>query len=183
MILVIFKFKRYDSPLFCFELCAVFERYYHDLHHFISRSIGCRDKAQDVVQEAYARVLANQQVSANNDASFGALLYTTAKNIVIDQYRQNKSRQYDNYEHLELAASRADEPEHRAAGRQSMNQLLVLIDNLPPRCKEAFVLYKFEGLSHAEIAKKMGISINMVEKHIINALVICKKGMHGRGEQ
>ena len=64
-----------------------------------------------------------------------------------------------------------------------MNQLLALIDNLPPRCKEAFVLYKFEGLSHAEIAKKMGISINMVEKHIINALVICKKGMHGRGEQ
>ncbi|MEN9656844.1 MAG: hypothetical protein RL571_309 [Pseudomonadota bacterium] len=181
MILVILKFKRYDSPLFCFELCAVFERYYHDLHHFISRSIGCRDKAQDVVQEAYARVLASS--GDHKDSALGALLYTTAKNIVIDQYRQNKSRQYDNYEQLELAASRADEPEHRAAGRQSMNRLLALIDNLPPRCKEAFVLYKFEGLSHAEIAKQMGISINMVEKHIINALVICKKGMHDRGEQ
>ncbi|AMC33499.1 RNA polymerase sigma factor [Janthinobacterium sp. B9-8] len=155
----------------------MFERYYHDLHHFISRSIGCRDKAQDVVQEAYARVLA----SDHKDSALGALLYTTAKNIVIDQYRQNKSRQYDNYEQLELAASRADEPEQRAAGRQSMNHLLELIDTLPPRSKEAFVLYKFDGLSHAEIAKQMGISINMVEKHIINAMVSCKKGMAARG--
>jgi RNA polymerase sigma factor (sigma-70 family) len=179
MILVILKFKRYDSPLFCLGLCSVFERYYHDLHHFISRSIGCRDKAQDVVQEAYARVLASKQ--SGNESALGALLYTTAKNIVIDQYRQNKSRQYDNYELLELAASRADEPEHRAAGRQSMNHLLELIDTLPPRSKEAFVLYKFDGLSHAEIAKQMGISINMVEKHIINAMVSCKKGMSARG--
>ncbi|MFC7420797.1 RNA polymerase sigma factor [Iodobacter arcticus] len=159
----------------------MFERYYHDLHHFISRSIGCRDKAQDVVQEAYARVLASKQAESSSDGALGALLYTTAKNIVIDQYRQNKSRQYDNYEQLELAASRADEPEHRAAGRQSMNHLLELIDTLPPRSKEAFVLYKFDGLSHAEIAKQMGISINMVEKHIINAMVSCKKGMAARG--
>ncbi len=181
MILVIFLFKRYDSPFFCLGLCSVFERYYHDLHHFISRSIGCRDKAQDVVQEAYARVLASN--GNHDDSVLGALLYTTAKNIVIDQYRQNKSRQYDNYEQLELAASRADEPEHRAAGRQSMNHLLALIDALPPRSKEAFVLYKFDGLSHAEIAKQMGISINMVEKHIINAMVSCKKGMAARGGQ
>ncbi len=181
MILVIPHFKRYDSPFFCFGLCSVFERYYHDLHLFIARSIGCRDKAQDVVQEAYARVLASKQVPQDGGAGLGALLYTTAKNIVIDQYRQNQSRQYDNYEQLELPASRADEPEHRAAGRQSMKLLLELIDGLPPRSKEAFVLYKFEGLSHAEIAKQMGISINMVEKHIINAMVSCKKGMAERG--
>jgi RNA polymerase sigma factor (sigma-70 family) len=161
----------------------VFERYYHDLHQFIARSIGCRDKAEDVVQEAYLRVLNRQQVAAKTDEPHAAaLLYTTAKNIVIDQYRQNQARQYENYEELELTASRADEPETQVAGRQSMNRLLLLIENLPPRCKEAFVLYKFDGLSHAEIAKQMNISTNMVEKHIINALVACKKGMHELGE-
>ncbi|MDW5418343.1 sigma-70 family RNA polymerase sigma factor [Iodobacter sp. CM08] len=172
---------RYDLPLSALGCLSVFERYYHDLHNLISRSIGCRDKAQDVVQEAYARVLASPHATAT--AGVGALLYTTAKNIVIDQYRQNNARQYDDIERMELMASSADEPERRVAGRQSMQQLIQLIETLSPRCKEAFVLYKLDGLSHAEIAAKMGISINMVEKHIINGMIICKRGLAERGAQ
>ncbi|MDC8756369.1 RNA polymerase sigma factor [Janthinobacterium fluminis] len=157
----------------------MFERYYQELLRLMSRATGCRDKAQDVVQEAYARVLAAKRGghAPAPDGSERALLYVTARNIVIDQQRYHLHRQHEDIEHHEPRAPRADEPEQRLADRQNMDRLLAIIDNLPPRCRQAFALYKFDGLSHIEIAAQMGISVNMVEKHIINGMVACKKAL------
>lgn len=44
------------------------------------------------------------------------------------------------------------------------------INNLPPRCREVFVLRRFHDLSPDDIAKRLGISRNMVEKHLRSAL-------------
>ena len=48
------------------------------------------------------------------------------------------------------------------------------VDELPPRCREVFMLHKFKGLSHAEIASCLSISRNMVEKHSIRGLAHCR---------
>lgn len=170
--------------------CAVLERYYQELLRLISRSTGCRDKAQDVVQEAYARILARKpqggahalHSGAPPDSGQRALLYVTAKNIVIDEQRLHQRRPHDDIDEdrLQLRAPRADEPEQRLHDRQTMERLLAIIDALPPRCRQAFALYKFDGLSQIEIAAQMGISVNMVEKHIINGMLACKKGLPER---
>eukprot|EP01032_Pedospumella_encystans_P004658 gene4658-5533_t len=47
------------------------------------------------------------------------------------------------------------------------------IDGLPPRCREAFVLYKFDGLSYAEVAERMGISVRTVEMQLRIAMAAC----------
>ena len=62
-----------------------------------------------------------------------------------------------------------------ALAQERMQRLQETIDALPPRCKEAFTLFKFEGLSHIQIAQRMGISKNMVEKHIILGMKMCRK--------
>ncbi|MFC3374849.1 sigma-70 family RNA polymerase sigma factor [Rugamonas sp. CCM 8940] len=165
-----------------FEGCdAVLERYYQELLRLMARATGCRDKAQDVVQEAYARVLTSGRGgdSAEPGSHERALLYVTARNIVIDQQRQSLIRRHEDLALHEPRAPRADEPEQRLADRQHMEHLLAIIENLPPRCRQAFALYKFDGLSHVEIAAQMGISVNMVEKHIIKAMVACKKALAG----
>jgi RNA polymerase sigma-70 factor (ECF subfamily) len=46
-----------------------------------------------------------------------------------------------------------------------------IIQDLPPRCREAFILFKIEGLSQKQIAVNLGISLNMVERHLIRALL------------
>ena len=170
--------------------CAVLERYYQELLRLISRSTGCRDKAQDVVQEAYARILARKpqggahalHSGAPPDSGQRALLYVTAKNIAIDEQRLRQRRPHDALDepHMQLRAPRADEPEQRLHDRQTMERLLAIIDALPPRCRQAFALYKFDGLSQIEIAAQMGISVNMVEKHIINGMLACKKALPER---
>ncbi|WP_327012015.1 RNA polymerase sigma factor [Comamonas piscis] len=159
----------------------VFERYYRELLNFLSRSVHDRDTAADLAQESYARVLAAQQTGqAVQDPR--ALLYRTARNLVIDQHRRSSIRaeletapvSVDEASGLEhLAGPRSLEPENILASRESLAALVATIDQLPPRCREAFMLYKFDGLSYAQIAAQMGISTRTVEMQLQIAMEAC----------
>jgi RNA polymerase sigma factor (sigma-70 family) len=65
------------------------------------------------------------------------------------------------------------QPEEALASRQNIDAYLAAIEALPPRCREAFVLHVFEEMSHAQVAQHMGISVSMVEKHMVRAMVTC----------
>lgn len=62
-------------------------------------------------------------------------------------------------------------PEHLADLQQRLEALQRIIDCLPPRCREVFWLFRIDGLAQAEIAARLSISRNMVERHIMRALV------------
>ena len=149
-----------------------------------------RDTAADLAQESYARVLAVQQ-SGETITEPRALLYRTARNLVIDQHRRNEVRGTyaavdadagDGNSATDLTAGpEAFEPEVAAMSSQTVDALLTAIGALPLRCREAFLLHKFDGLSQAEVARQMGISITMVERHIklgMQACRACQEQMH-----
>ena len=136
-----------------------------------------RDAAADVVQESYARVLAAR--NAGQDITEPrALLHQTARRVMIDRHRRQLVRQHDDLdelgEALQLAAPGHLEPEAIYAHEQHARGLVAVIEALPPRCREAFVLNRFEGLSHEEVAQKMGISKNMVAQHVTRAVLACQ---------
>ena len=55
------------------------------------------------------------------------------------------------------------------------------MDRMAPKCLEVFRLRKLEGLSHAEIGARLGISTKTVERHITRALQICHEQLSGAG--
>ncbi|NYT37649.1 sigma-70 family RNA polymerase sigma factor [Allopusillimonas soli] len=151
--------------------------HYQELFNFCTRSLGDRHAAADVVQEVYARFLAMRNTQEHiQDAR--ALLYRIARNLLVDQHRRSMS-------HSSVAWSDWDEephsvgpeymqPERIHALSEHARVLMQAIEDLPPRCREAFILNRFEGLSHQEVAERMGISRNMVAQHIIRAMLACK---------
>ncbi|MDA8448007.1 sigma-70 family RNA polymerase sigma factor [Paracidovorax valerianellae] len=159
----------------------MFVRYYRELLRFLQGSVKDREMAADLAQESYARVLALEQ-SGERIAEPRALLYRTARNLVIDQHRRHAVRGQhaplddDAFEHAtqSLAAPDAFEPEAAAMSSQTVSALLAAIGALPLRCREAFILYKFDGLTQAEIARQMGISTTMVERHIQRGMQACR---------
>jgi RNA polymerase sigma factor (sigma-70 family) len=161
----------------------VFERYYQELLNFCTRALRDREAAADLVQESYARVLAVQQ-SGQPVPEPRALLYRTARNLQIDHHRRGTVRGSGQsldeiVDAQEPAAPAASEPEAVLASNQSVEALLATIELLPLRCREAFMLHKFDGLSHAEVAQRMGISRKMVEQHMALALQACRRCRDG----
>ncbi|XAH25535.1 sigma-70 family RNA polymerase sigma factor [Xylophilus sp. GW821-FHT01B05] len=149
--------------------------YYQELLKYFSRKLRDQHAAADVVQEAYARVLAHQQAGQPVEHARG-LLYRTARNILIDQERHDAVRAPETDAVLaDMPAPAQSQPEEIYAATQRARQLVAAIEALPPRCREAFMLHRFEGLSHAEVAARMGISRNMVERHIMLAVLACKQ--------
>ncbi|MDE1179370.1 sigma-70 family RNA polymerase sigma factor [Paraburkholderia sp.] len=153
------------------------ERYYRELLRFLSRLVRDSDIAYDIAQESYVRVLALRNAGTTISDPRG-LLYRTARNLVIDTHRRATVRAHtiDELECIdEPAADASSQPEQQWESSRRAQALVAAIDALPPRCREAFVLHKFDGLSHSEVAERMRISRNMVEKHIIRALLTCRQ--------
>lgn len=158
------------------------ERHYRELLNFLVRLVGDRHAAADLTQESYARVLALQQ-GGQAVLDGRALLYRTARNLVVDRHRRAAVRRHDALEDLaeddHPSAPPRTQPDEALASRQDARACLAAIEALPPRCREAFVLHVFDELSQAQVAERMGISVSMVEKHVARGLLACRAAHSG----
>ena len=168
------------SSLISGRALPLFEHYYRELLNFLARKVGDRDLAADIAQESYSRVYA----AADRDAVAEprALLYTTARNLVTDHHRRTATRQQ-----VEVTAQEDErgfdagmgpasaEPDAVLAGRQRLAAIEQVVAQLPPRAREAFVLYKLDGLSRPEVAAIMGVSVKTVETHLEVAMRACQR--------
>lgn len=157
---------------------VVLERYHRELLNFLVRQVRDGDAAADMTQESFARVL-SAQAAGLAVVDPRALLFRTARNLVIDRHRRQQLRQHEDVDtlpdHQHPCAPARLQPDEALSSAQAVQAYVNTIEALPPRCKEAFVLYVFDGLSQPEIARRMGISVSMVEKHVVRGLVACKQ--------
>jgi RNA polymerase sigma-70 factor (ECF subfamily) len=126
--------------------------------------------AEDVAQDACMRALRLAQPQAVRKPAH--YLMRIVANLFIDMQRGRK-RESSLFQSLtagELRAGAAFDPERILAGKQELEHVLAAIDALPPRCREAFTLHRFQGLSYAAVARHMGVSTNTVEKQIAEAM-------------
>ncbi|ROM90947.1 RNA polymerase subunit sigma [Pseudomonas brassicacearum] len=152
------------------------ENYYRELVCFINARLGNRQVAEDVVHDAYVRVL--ERASDTPIEQPRAFLYRTALNLVIDGHRRNVSRQAESLEVLDSEERYfTPSPQTSFDHAQRLELLQQALAELAPLCRESFLLRKLEGLSHAEIAERLGISRSLVEKHIVNAMKHCRVRM------
>lgn len=156
------------------------ERYYLELLNFLSRSVNDRSAAKDLAQESYVRVLTAQQ-SGQSIRDPRALLYRTARNLVIDRHRRGEVRGLTGDVSLDdeeaglgaVAGPASLEPETILASREGLAAVVKTIEALPLRCRETFILHKFDGLSYAEVAERMGVSTRTVEMQLRIAMDAC----------
>lgn len=159
------------------RLSPVVARYYRELLNFCLRSLKDRAAAADVVQESYARVLSMQR-AGQAIAEPRALLHQTARRLLIDGHRRAAVRDHDELDTLletqQPAAPAHAQPEEIYAYEEYATAITHAIEALPARCREAFILNRFDGLSHQQVADQMGISRNMVAQHIMRGVLTCR---------
>lgn len=141
--------------------------YYKELFYYVQRMVRDKDKTQDVIQETYARAIeVDSRIKIINKRAY---LYKMARNIVIDEIKKNKNISKVAYEDNSNIIPASEQPEEIILNQSLENNLMDIVKTLPSRSKQAFILHTIDGYSRKEIALKMGITINAVEKHITRA--------------
>lgn len=136
------------------------------------------EEAADLVHDAFLKT-----VEAGGKAEVEKpvhLLFRIARNAVIDKLR-SKRRTAALFRAGEEAdaADPAANPERILIASERLRRALSCIDHMPPKRREVFLLHRLEGLSYAQIARRAGIGIKTVEKHMACAMAQLSKEVDG----
>ena len=144
------------------------------LMEYLQHNWRNRSEIQDFRQEVYIRLYqaALKQIP-DRPKQF---LFTTARNLLINRVRHEQIIPIEAVADLEALEIAADEPSADRAllARDELRHLQSALDRLSPRCREAIVLGRIEGLSRGEIAARMGVAESAVSKYLatgVRALV------------
>lgn len=133
----------------------------HWLIAFLRRRFG-RQEAEDLAQEAYVRLSAQDKAVLNPRA----FLAKVALNAARDQARRRAVRPT-------LLPDHPGHPPTTPAGQAEAVLLKQAILSLPPRLRTVFLLSRFGGLTYEEIAQRCGVSVKTVEARMTQALAMC----------
>ena len=142
------------------------------LRRFVRARVSTREDAEDIIQEAYLRVL---RYSAEHEVeSQERLLFSAAKNLAVDSRRRHSVRQRTalDYAILESFAQTWPPADEVVYASQRLRSVEAAVARLPPRCREVFWYHRVDGLSYAQVAALLGISVSAVEKHMARACLL-----------
>ena len=144
---------------------AIYEKYSSRLYGFALMLLKNREDARDIVQETFLRVWKKRETIAEN-RTFKSFLFTVSYNIIVDHLR----KRLNDKKYLELLEKNF--PFDRDSGEKAVDfyllqsQIQNLMDELPPRRKEIYLLSQGKNLSQKEIARRLNITVKTVETHL-----------------
>jgi len=147
------------------------------LRDWLRRRMAQPQDVDDVVQETYAILAALADVSHVRQPR--AYVYQVAQSVVLQQLRRAQVVSMEmvaEFDRLPITGEDAS-PERLASSRQELNTVTALIAQLPEKCRQAFILRRVEGFSQREIAERMQISENTVEKHVCKGIRLLMESM------
>ena len=157
---------------------VVFNLYYPRLVYFAKEYVSYED-AKNLTQDAFVTFWEKNPI-VSNESQLQSFLYTTVKNNCLMRLRHEKVKK----KFTDKSKERIQNQVYLSALQQldtsvlAFNELETIIEktlaDLPPRCREIFILSRFEGKKNHEIAETMEISVKTVEAQMTKALKILK---------
>jgi RNA polymerase sigma-70 factor (ECF subfamily) len=164
-------------------------RHRQAVYNFILRYVGHRQRAEDVLQETWMKVVRSSR-EYEPKARFTTWVFTIARNLCVDSARKESYRQTDSLDALVGAPGGEDEgrelgqtlPDEgvqgpdRAADNARLRPLLTrAIAALPAEQREVFLLREYQGLGFKEIAEVTGVNENTVKSRMRYSLETLRK--------
>jgi RNA polymerase sigma-70 factor (ECF subfamily) len=131
--------------------------------------------AQDCTQETFIRI---NGVELSELERPDAYLLRIAANVFLERIRRARARrekQHVSIDSVELVdkvelVDRESSPARIYEGRERLLRLAAIVDELPQRTREVFLLNRLDGLTYTQLAARFGVSVGTIEKQISHAL-------------
>ena len=140
------------------------------LMQFLQQNWRNKSDIADLRQDIYTQIYdaARKQIPEHTKA----FVFQTARNLLIDRIRRDHVIPFEAVPDVEILGAATDipGPERNAIARDELRRLQTALDQLPPRCREAVILGRIEGLPGRAIAAHMGISEQAVSVHLANGI-------------
>ncbi len=159
----------------------LFARLQKPLFNFFLRMVGCRETAEDLVQETFLKICKFGQTFRGSEAKFTTWLYTVAGNQCRDYLRHCARRpemmldenleltHSDNQEENDFPATRNSSVEDHLIRMEIQNAIEEAINTLPEKERTAIILREYHDMEYKEIADVLGCPIGSVKVLIFRA--------------
>lgn len=153
---------------------------YNDHHGWLYRWLRGRlrdaEDAADLAHDTYVRLIVSQRRPQPEQSR--RYLVQIAKGLVIDLHR----RRTVETAYLEALAAvpggQAPSPETQALVIEALLEIDAILDRLPMKARQAFLLSQLEGLAYADIARRLNVTVSSVQKYMSNALRACYQALY-----
>jgi RNA polymerase sigma-70 factor (ECF subfamily) len=156
----------------------IYNRYWQVLIDAAYQRLKSVEAAEEVVQDVFVSFFLRRK-EINLNSTLEAYLKTALKYKVYNVYRS----QQVHYNHLGsiIRENHIDPvmPDAVLEAKELKARVRMVADKMPDKCREVFLLSRFEHLSHKDIADRMGISVSTVKKHITKAMNIMRTEFKG----
>jgi len=153
--------------MFAFD--ALYGKYCKRVYKFGYSILKSREEAENLTQDVFLNLWENCH-KVEKDSSIKSYIFTIAYNSAISIIRK-KARESEFVEYLKSVQEINVEPVDVVLEYNELtNKLDEIINTLPKRQKEVYLLHKVEALKYNEIAERLHISVNTIENHMSRAL-------------
>lgn len=155
------------------------ESYSNDLLYYVRCFMQSKEEAEEIVSDVFFEVWQNRD-KLEEIRNIKAWLLTITHNKAISYLRKkdnsSTSVTWDEVGEYTIPYD-LQTPDEELISREEMSRINSIINNLPPRCKQVFVLAKIEKLPYKDIADLLSISVKTINIHIAKALELISEGL------
>lgn len=165
---------------------GLYYKYSDRLYNFAFRFVSDEHTAQDIVHEAYGTLW--EKFEGKESDAWQALLFRIVRNRSIDTLRHQSSLRIasltDSFrnvcdEGLYQMDFAVNDSDRKTIYDELTANIHSIMGKLPDRCREVFMMSRFQNMKNKEIAAALKISEKAVEKHIHKALTVFRKELDG----
>lgn len=140
---------------------------------WLRRKINGADHAADLAQDTFLRLLGQPERSCADLREPRAYLATVAHRLLINYARRQSLEQA----YLEVLAAlpprHTPPPEERLMILESLHEIDEMLNGLPCKARQAFLLSQLEGIAYADIGARLGVTVRTVKRYMAAAFTQC----------
>ncbi|MBC3945182.1 sigma-70 family RNA polymerase sigma factor [Erwinia persicina] len=159
------------APLAADAFNTLYQTHHRWLRHWLQHKLGSSCDADDLAQDTFVRVLLGG--SAQDIREPKSFLCTVARRVMVDFFRRNALERAWLEMLEQLPEAQVPSPELQHELLETLQEIDAMLDGLGAKVRQAFLLSQLEGLTYAQIAGQLNVSVSSVKKYMARATEHC----------